>query len=86
MSEEEEMDEKVVSSSISLERNVGQITIGYQPSLEQIALMSQEGHMSTDHLIKDSRQLTKLCSELVTNVHHCLVDSVKTVQDVQNKT
>jgi len=59
------------------QRSVGQITIGYQPSLEQIALMSQGGNMKTDHLMEDSRKLTKVCSDLVTNVQMCLVDSIK---------
>ena len=58
-------------------RSVGQITIGYQPSLEQIALMAQDGHLSTEDLMKDTRQLTQLCSHIVSNVHLCLVDSIK---------
>ena len=73
-SSEEDLD---VPSSASGDRSVGQITIGYQPSLEQIALMSQQGHMTTTHLIQDSRQLSKLASELVPNLQLCLVNSVK---------
>lgn len=55
----------------------GCVTVGYQPSLEQIALLSQEGHMSADSLMSDVRHLTQLCNDLVPNVHKCLVDSVK---------
>jgi len=67
----------VGSNQQGSQRSVGQITIGYQPSLEQIALMSQGGNMKTDHLMEDSRKLTKVCSDLVTNVQMCLVDSIK---------
>ena len=55
----------------------GQITIGYQPSLEQIALLTSEGHMTTDHVIKDVKTLAKNSSELVRQLQLCLVESVK---------
>ena len=58
-------------------RSVGQITIGYQPSLEQLALLSQEGFMSTDHLMEDTRRLTQVCSELLPCVQTCLVQAIK---------
>ena len=55
----------------------GQITIGYQPSLEQVSLMTSEGHMSKEHLIKDLKLLAKQSSELVRQLQLCLVQSVK---------
>ena len=55
----------------------GQITIGYQPSLEQVSLMTSEGHMSKEHLIKDLKLLAKQSSELVRQLQICLVQSVK---------
>ena len=55
----------------------GQITIGYQPSLEQVSLMTSEGYMSKEHLIKDLKVLAKQSSELVRQLQLCLVQSVK---------
>ena len=40
-------------------------------------MLTQGGNMKTDHLMEDSRKLTKVCSDLVTNVQMCLVDSIK---------
>ena len=60
----------------------GQITIGYQPSLEQIALLTSEGHMTTEHVIKDVKTLAKNSSELVRQLQLCLVESVK--EDLNN--
>jgi len=78
-SESDELQNPPSSSSFagSRSRSFGQITLGYQPSLEQIALMSQEGHMTTDHLMEDTKRLTKVCTDLVSNVQMCLVESVK---------
>ena len=73
-------------NEIARNESVGQITVGYQPSLEQIALMSQEGCMTPDHLLEDTKRLTKVCSELVTNVQMCLVDSVKSSAKKENET
>ena len=55
----------------------GQITIGYQPSLEQVALMTSEGHMTANNFIKDVKTLAKLSSKLVQKMQLCLVESVK---------
>ena len=48
--------------------------------------MSQEGCMTPDHLLEDTKRLTKVCSELVTNVQMCLVDSVKSSAKKENET
>ena len=73
-SKQEEESEEMSPMS---EKVVGQITIGYQPSLEQIALLAQEGHVSTAHLIQDTQVLTKISAELKPNIHTCLVESIK---------
>ena len=82
----EESSAEDANSSVTTNESVGQITVGYQPSLEQIALMSQEGCMTPDHLLEDTKRLTKVCSELVTNVQMCLVDSVKSSAKKENET
>ena len=64
-------------ASTTTDEDRGQITIGYQPSLEQIALLTSEGHMTTDHVIKDVKTLAKNSSELVRQLQLCLVESVK---------
>ena len=56
---------------------IGQLTIGYQPSLEQLALISHQGHMPIDLLTQDARKLAKICSDIAPNVHLCLVESLK---------
>ena len=76
-SEESDTSDQMDTGNNESSQSVGQITIGYQPSLEQIALMSQEGNVKTDHLIEDTKKLTKVCSDLVTNVQMCLVESIK---------
>ena len=65
------------SGASATDEDRGQITIGYQPSLEQIALLTSEGHMTTDHVIKDVKTLAKNSSELVRQLQLCLVESVK---------
>ena len=65
------------SGASTTDEDRGQITIGYQPSLEQIALLTSEGHMTTDHVIKDVKTLAKNSSELVRQLQLCLVESVK---------
>ena len=70
-----------LEEEIGEENCCGQITIGFQPSLEQVALISQEGHVSLDSLTKDTKQLSKTCSELLPIVHSCLVQSVKSSEE-----
>jgi len=65
------------SGASTTDEDRGQITIGYQPSLEQIALLTSEGHMTSDHVIKDVKTLAKNSSELVRQLQLCLVESVK---------
>jgi len=76
-SEDSDTSDQMDTGNNESSQSVGQITIGYQPSLEQIALMSQEGNVKTDHLMEDTKKLTKVCSDLVTNVQMCLVESIK---------
>ena len=59
------------------ETECGQMTIGFQPSLEQVALVSQEGHVNLESLTKDTKQLSKMCTELMPIVHSCLVQAIK---------
>ena len=59
------------------ETECGQMTLGFQPSLEQVALVSQEGHVNLANLTKDTKQLSKLCTELMPIVQSCLVQAMK---------
>ena len=74
-------EEELVADGVSLGSQIGedrgQITIGYQPSLEQVALMTSEGHMTSNNFIKDVKTLAKLSSKLVQKMQLCLVESVK---------
>ena len=74
-SEEEFEDDK--QFDLGQDRVVGQLTIGYQPTLEQMPLVSQEGHLTADRLVEEVQDLTKAASRLSANVKSCLEESLK---------
>ena len=59
------------------------LTIGYLPSSEQISCMLQEGLCKPETLISDINHLKTISSDLLPNVTKCLVDSVKSYDQLK---
>ena len=61
------------------------LTIGYLPSSEQISCLLQEGLCNPEILISDINHLKTVSSDLLPNVTKCLVDSVKSTDQLKSE-
>jgi len=57
------------------------LTIGFQPSSEQLACVLHEGCIERSTMSKDIEYLTGVCNSLLPNVQKCLIDSIQNDQD-----
>lgn len=69
--------EETATDSEAKVANDGSITIGYQPSLDQVSAFQHEGLMDSDLLADDVERLTKVCKEILPSVQSCLIQSLK---------
>jgi len=53
------------------------LTVGFQPSSEQLACLLHEGSIDKSTMSKDIEYLTGVCNSLLPNVQKCLIDSVQ---------
>ena len=69
--------EETRTDSEDKSENDGAVTIGYQPSLDQVSAFQHEGLMDSDLLAEDVERLTKVCKETLPSVQNCLIQSLK---------
>ena len=63
----------------------GTLTLGYLPTQEQVAALSEEGPVSPETLTEDLATLIEVAKAVLPSVQQCLIESVKANLDAQKE-